>query len=488
MPAISTFVSGIPTGLANLVETNRLSRIIADSLGVNGRYRQDVRREKLPQGQGGTLSFTRLGKFDVDLKPIEALGDVPQGAYSTELYTASPRPYANAFAWDSPSAYVQIGDRMEQGLTRLGEWAGRTSSRIARGKLFSAYLSGQAVIRRAQTTSDSVLLVDSLAGFRSKLVNGAPVAVSATTPIDVTIVALTTFTAQVTGVTPFDPLFPDGPGQLTLSTTLSAAVAANSYVYATNQRSKIVRPNNRASTEALLVTDIPTLQDLITMRTIMQDRGVPMHPDGTYHGFVDPWFFANIVQDSKWSQAFQSQGINPIFGPGSQFSPNLMLTLISTNDSPALGKGAEIVFGSAGSTIGATGAPGSAKNMADIGIPVVNSSGVKIRRIIMTGDETMFESFVSDIDLIALTGGKLIHQINSNFGIVEMGSTRMALGNIDGWTVIVRPPMDARARVATVSISNTFDLVCGTDSTSIADTSDTAPLKRAVVMEFGSAN
>jgi len=477
--------SGIPQGLANLIQTNMLSRVLKESLNAEARYRADAVPDLLAPATGQTKTWNRLGKFDVDLRPAAPVGAVSRGSYTAEQFTANPRPYAKSFDIDAPTAYVQSGDYTMQGLTRLGAWAGLTSSRIARSKLFQ-YCGGQTVIRRAQIINDTVLLVDSCAGFRFAYVNGQPTPVSAASPLAITIVAASTFAASVTGVTALDPDFLDGPGQLTISAGLSAVVAAQSYVYATGAAPFIVRPNARASTEALTATDIPTLTDILKMKAKLRDQGIPAHQvDGTYHLHVDAWFFQMVTQDTAWRQAFQTQGMSPIFGAGSMFSPGLGLTIIENNDSPANGKGKTLSVGSATASVGAVGSPGSAIQLQDNGIPVVNSSGVIVRRAIMTGYEVLVESYIDEMQYIAMMGGTQIAQISANLATYQIGAQMVVAGNVDRWRILIRPPVDERSLVATVTVSNTFDFVLSSDSFAISDSSDARPLKRAVVLEHG---
>lgn len=477
--------SGLPGGLVNLIQTNMLARVLSDSLGVNARYRADATPQLLPPGNGQTMTFNQLGKLNVDLRPASPLGAPERQTFSTEQFTMDPVPYAQSVDWDAPSSYAQVGDAQMQKTTRLMEWAARTSSRAARGKLFN-YCGGQSIVRRAQTTSDNVLLVNSLAGFRVTYINGRPTPVSATTPLPITIVAGSTFSALVTGVTPLDADFPNGPGQLTLSTTLSAVVAAQAYVFVTNGPPSIVRPSNRASTEALLATDLPTLKDVQKLKARLVDLGVKPHDStGTYHLHVDAYFLSKVSEDPAWRQAFQSVGLSPFFGAQSMFSPSLGITVLENNDSPALGKGNVISVGSATATVGAVGTPGSSQSFQDNGIDVVNSTGVLIRRAIMTGQDVMKEGYVDVSKFPEIMGGNQIHKYNDVFSVYQVGGTQYTIGSVDRWVIMVRPPMDERALVATITVQNYFDFVLSTDREAVSNTNDKTPLKKAAVLEYG---
>lgn len=491
MTTPSWLPAGTPPSIGNLAQNNALVRAASDSLRPNARYREDAVRQELASGMGATATFSRVGLVDVDLKPAPLAGSPDYGQFEAEQYTANPKPYAKSFRISALQGYGQTAGNHEiQVLTRAAEWAGRTSSRLARGR-FLHFLGGQAIIRRAQSSGDSVLLVNSLAGFRFKHVNGVPQAVSSTNKLPVTIKAGSTITSlSVTGVTPLDPNFPDGPGELTLDSTFGASVAANSYVFvqgldSATPRTFIVRSGGRASTEALLSTDIPTLNDVIAMKAKLVDRGIPPHADGTYHLHVDATFTAAAVQDVAWRQAFQGAGISPILGPGAFYMPQQGITVVENNDSPARGRGKEVIVGASGfSGSGGTGTPGSSVSMQDVGFDLVNSSGVYIRRALMCGGESMIESFIDHRKVMQLGGVRFIHDVG-DVQVADLNGMRFLVANVMGWVVMIRPAIDERALESTLTVVNYLDFVLPTDINAGTDSSG-APLKRAVWLEYGS--
>lgn len=479
--------AGIPAPLQNLIQTNTLSRMIREGLQVHGRYRADATPIEMPAGIGESVTFPRLGHMAVDTMPIEPVGATPRGSFNVEQFTGRPVPYGRTIDIDGPTAYSQVGNLMNQAIGRLAAYAGTVSSRLARTALFRC-AAGQSIIRRAQTTADSVLYVNSLAGLRFVMISGKPTAVSASTPLGVTIVAATTFTALVTGVTPLNAKYPDGPGLLTLSTTLSANVAANSYVYVTGARPYVVRPTNRASTEALVSGDIPTLQDILKMKAKEVDRGMMPHAaSGLYHLAVDPYFFSFVTQDTAYRQFFQTKELPAALSNlNAVWSPQTQMAVIETNDSPAVGKGSTIaVGGSAATSIGATGTPGSSLTQEDSGLDVVNSSGVYVRRAILTGDDVLNELYVDHMKIMAAMGAQKIVDVTQNLAVYATGAGQIVAGNVDRWTLIIRPAMDERAMSCSVTVCGWFDYVLPTDADAFSDTSDASPYKRGVVLEHG---
>ncbi len=339
------------------------------------------------------------------------------------------------------------------------------------------------IVRTQGEAGDSTLVVNSLAGFRFKHVNGVPTAVSGSNKIAVTIVAGTTITSKsVTGTTPLDANYPDGPGTLTLDATLGATVVVQSYIFVQGAttlipRTYIRRPNARASTQALVAGDLPTLADVVAMKAKLVGRGVPPHSStGTYHLHVDETFLAAAVADTAWRQAFQGAGLSPIMGPGAYYVPMYGITVIENNDSPASGRGAEVA-------VGAT--PASSKSMQDVGFDVISSTGVYIRRAVMTGEDVLIESYVDPMALITMNGAKSIHTFG-DVSVMDLNGNRFIAANINGWLLSWRPALDERALSSTATVWNVLDFVLPTDLHSGTDTASGAALKRAVWLEYGS--
>ena len=489
------FPAGLPASMENLIQNNWLTAMIREAMRPNARYADDARRSKLPPGVGGTMSMHRVGLVEVDLKPAPTTGAPDYGQFEVERWTAQPIPYAKAFPLNALQNYAQINNSLTgQIFTRGAEWSGRTKSRLARGRLMN-HSGGFSIIRRAQSSGDSVLLVNSLAGFRIKHVNGVPTAVSSTNKLPVTIKAGTTITSlSVTGVTPLNANFPDGPGELTLDSAFGASVAAQSYVFVQGEdsatpRTFIQRAASRASSEALQATDVPTLADVIAMKAKLVGRGVPPHPQtGAYHLHVDETFVASIWNDTAWRQAFQGQGASPLLGPGSYFLPAHGIVVIENNDSPARGRGKEVAVGSAGNSgAGGTGTPGSSLSMEDTGFDVVNSSGVRIRRSVMTGAECLEEAYIDHREILALNGVKTIHEYG-DVAVMDLNGLRFLAANVEGWTMMIRPALDERALTPVVTFINYLDFVLPSDLNSGTDTAGGSPLKRAVWLEYGSTS
>ncbi len=472
--------AGVPAALRQLIQQNLLSRQLRDGIRPTSMFRRDFTREMLVPHTGETITRSRLGMFDVDLKTSDPTGDITYASFDAEQFTAKPVPYAKGFKIDGPTAYVQVGNFIEQNMKRLSEWGGRTSSRLARGRL-GAYFGGRSMVKKTGViTTDTTLYVNSLLGFRKAPVLGTLQDVSASNPLTVTIVAVTTFNMSVIGVTPDDTNFPDGPGYLIFSVGLTAAVASSSYVYATSTEPYKIRATGRASTDALLTTDYPLLADVLKMRSRLTDTGIPRHASsGTYHLQCDSVFLEKIAQDAAWRTAFQGARLSPIFGAGAVLMEGLGLTVFENNDSWGYGKGKEVHVGALGSD--------TSISMQDIGLDVVNKGGVYVRRALMTGDDVGVETYINEELYYSEMGILPVGNITSNLKLYAFqgGGAPMIAGEVDGWILRVVPALDPRQLSCTVSVSMVADWTLNTDYFNAAAASNVTPLKRAVGFEFG---
>lgn len=493
----------IPTATSQsvlaLIQNNFLLRKFVDGIRPHSRYRRDARREKLQPGTGQTATMSKIGVFGVDLAPLPtALANPPVATFNTEQYTASPLPYGQSFVIDGPTNYVQGGDLPKMGANRLAEWAGRTQSRLARGKLFAGYGGGTAITRRQQVATNTVLLLNTLAGFRHSNGPTGLRPVSASTALDILIGATPN---TVTGVTPINANYPDGPGTITLGTALAGTVNAQTVVTALNGP-QIARPNARTSTETIVAGDKPTVTDILAMKARMFDNGIPAHDDGTYHIHCDASFMVLLAQDPLWVSATQGMGPADAWGdPGGRHLPMLGVTIYETPDSPALARGLEVQVGSltggpGGTTgvepSGAAGAPASSRSMQDIGLDVVNSGGVRIRRAIMTGGEILVETYVDIMDYWERNGIRKIADVTPNLAQYQMSGGGMAFfaAEVEGWVMTILPALDPRQLVTTMTVQATFDYTLTTDLTSASGgnngiaSNQNVPLKRAQVLEY----
>ncbi len=496
--ALEQIPTSVPPGVFALIQKDYLQRKYYDALRPHSYYRNDANRKRLEPHTGQTATWSKLGFLPVDLLPLPtALANPPEATFSTEQFSAKPLPYGQSFRVDGPTLYAQGGDYVVQGTRGLAEWAGRTQCRIARGKLFSGYLGGTSIVRRAQVTGNTVLLLNSLSGFR--FANGATglVPVSATTPLAIQIGAAAN---TVTGTTPINENFPDGPGIVTLGTALGANVAAQTVVTAEN-RPFIVRAGDRTSTETITATDACTVQMLLIARERLSTSGIPPHEDGTYHLHVDASFFVLISKDDQWKTATQGMGPSPAFGNVGQYLPALNLTIFESNDSPRPSAGEEVQVGSltggpGGSTgvepSGAAGTPGQSRSMRDIGADVKNSNGINIRRFLMTGREILIETYVDQTYYWGEGGIRTILQISPNVAEYQMASgSRFVAGEVDGWLMLFQPAMDPRALQTVMTVSSVFDYTLTTDlfgetgGNNGLTLGTRVPLKRAVVGEYG---
>jgi hypothetical protein len=252
----------------------------------------------------------------------------------------------------------------------------------------------------------------------------------------------------------------------------------------------ILRAGAKASTEALTTSDIPTVNDLLRMKQYLMGVGIPAHADGTYHLHVDETFHTQISRDAQWLSATQGTTPSKAFGPEATYLPGLGLTVFISNDSPAVGRGEEVQVGGAGVDGGTPGTPGQSRSMKDLGLDVVNSSGVGIRRAIMTGRNCLIETRISVLKRWEIMGVHRINRIHDNVGIYSVnGGGKVVAAETEGWVISVMPPLDVNNLVAKMGAERVMDFTLTTDINAQTGGNTAAglvrPIKRAIVLEYG---
>ena len=204
-------------------------------------------------------------------------------------------------------------------------------------------------------------------------------------------------------------------------------------------------------------------------------------------------FFDKVGADTAYRQATQGMGVSQQLGPGAYFSPGLGITFITNNDSPAKGKTDPNLIYSVGaashSGSGGTGTAGSNECMIEVGLDVINYSGVRIERALMTGGGMGDETYVDEMLYYEQMGIQPLGPVTQNVMAYQMGGggggMQFLSADIAGLRLTITPPLDPRALVCTVSLSATLDFTAHTDVDSLSDKSDIRPYKRCIMLEYG---
>ncbi len=191
-----------------------------------------------------------------------------------------------------------------------GVQAAQSLERIARAKLFGAYLGGNTRVRTdLGASSTTTCHVDDIRGFGFVISNGQLVAISSANPIAVQETAVTNagvtqalvVTAAVADVTNQSSV-PDGQsGVLTFN---AATAPVNGDALVATIAPKIIRPFSHVSMAQVTSADVLTLGLIEDAIAYLRDNGVPPMDDGTYHCILDNTSMRQLFADQDFKVLF----------------------------------------------------------------------------------------------------------------------------------------------------------------------------------------
>ena len=289
--------------LLSVVQNGIMERSFHDALVPNNLYRGEAMRVKFAGGIGTTMTFTGAGLMATDGRPVTPGNDPVPGSYGVEHWFATIQQYGGTIPTHMPSSAVAIADLFLRNAHQLGIQAGQTLDKKVRNAMFNAAMSGWTNLTAASTST--TCHVARLNGFTRarNTTTGNFDPVSASNPLSVTVFdngaavpnTVTGFTADTN---------PDGtaggeigPGTLTLGTTLTSA-ASRAYIIASD-RGNTVYASGGLSVDTLGATNTITLANVRSVLTSMRSASVPVHPDGRFHGHLDPMSESELFGDTE---------------------------------------------------------------------------------------------------------------------------------------------------------------------------------------------
>lgn len=454
----SMVVAFNPT-LANAVQDRTLQRTYLDALYPRLLYGADAAPELWQGNLGTTTTFTRSGLIKASTRPIAPGADPKPRSYEIEQWEATAAQYGNAIDTHMPTSAVSLASTYLRNMHVLGLNAGQSKNRLVRDKVFNAYLAGTTHVRTSTGPAASIT-VRNLNGFTRKLLNGRPAAVSASNPLDITIVISGTATAaQVIGFTPVTTGDELGPGTLTLAA--SVTVTAGDPVFASN-RSQPINSGGATTIDGIGLTDRLTLSDIRAGIAQLRANNVPPHEDGKYHVHLDPISESQLFDDPEFRQAYQGVPDYVAFREfalaelgGSVFYRNNESPLISTVDTDP--------------ETGATFAMPT-ENTPSVG------SAIEVHRVLITGAGHVEEKYLDESRYISEAGvmGKI-----GEFAVVNNGMQVMA----ERIRLILRAPTDRLQQQVSAAWSWSGDFAVPTDAKSATSLAIKSDYRRAVVIQ-----
>jgi N4-gp56 family major capsid protein len=409
----------VPAAIRAMLQNGILDRVFRDALVPNFIFPAIADVESWMGGLGDTKTFTKKGLLAPVTTPITG-SDPSASTYGIEQWSVTMDQYANSMDTNMLTSSMALASKFLADVETLGINAGQTINQVCRNKLYSAYSGGRTWCTTT-AGSDTSIIVQSVAGFTTVLVNGVPTPVSGSTPLNVTIAGVAN---TVVGVN-------TGTSTLTLGT--ARADTAGDYVLASNAPVTIRATGNSAYD--LSGSNVVTFANFRAAVARLRKMNVPTI-GGYYVAHIDPDTEAQLFSDSDFKQALQGRVDSPIYR-------DLSIGRFGGIDWVRNIEAPTILGGSAGT--------------------------VTVHRpIVLGGSALMAAPFDSTNSLLAGTGVEDVPDVR----------TIQAAPGVDV-TMIVRPPQDRLQQVLTTTWSWIGDYGVPTD----VGTGDAALFKRAVVIE-----
>lgn len=421
--------STLPPALQSMMQDGLLDRMFQESLAPELLFPQIADVEPWQAGLGDRRIMTRNGLMQPDTTPTTG-SDPSTGSYDVEQWQVVMDQYGKSIDTNMLQSRMTLASKYLNDVGRLGIHAGQTINRLARDKMYKAYSGGRTWATTAGGTSDTSIVVASTDGFTDVLVNGTPVAVSASNPLDVTIAGTPN---TVTGVD-------TSTNTLTLGTA-RVDVVGDAVVSSQAPVSVIAGASNDTAFN-LAAGDLITFAHFRAAVTRLRRMHVPPVEGGNYVAHIDSVTESQLFADSEFQSLYRGRA-------DSETYRNLSLGVFG---------GLVWVRNEEAKTL----ASGTSGLTADVHQPVVVGSGALVAAPFEDIAGFLRETGVADVPDVAM--------LNVAPG-VDVAR-------------IVRPPADRYQQVVSTTWSWVGDY--GVPSDSLAN-GDPAQFKRAVVLEH-SAN
>jgi hypothetical protein len=445
-----------------LVQDNTLARIFHDALYPELLYRMEAVPDKWAANLGQREIQTRSGLFGVDTDPVDAGADPLPENEAFEQWEVTAAQHGKSTDVNMSVSRTTLNSLFLRKAKNLGLNAGQTLNRLARNRLFCAYVGGHTIAETA-ASPDDFFEVASITGFQQQLLDGQLNPVSAANGKPFLINGVLS-AETVIAVAPLDAAFPNGRGLVTTSGDVT--VVAGDTIQAADAAT-VIRAGGGTSVDALATTDLLTLADVRRAVATLRRNRVPPHSDGYFHVHLDPLTESQLFADPEFRQLNES---NYGDAPYQMFAVGKLLGCVfyTNSESPSdLNTGPLQVSRPVDEA--------SARLGREIGAEVINAADVRILRTIVTGGGALYEKYVDESEYLSEAGyqGKI-----GGFGVVNNG---IAIP-IERIRYIVRAPQDRYQQQVSQTWSWTGDF--GVPSDFLGGLTG-ARFKRGVVIESG---
>ena len=341
-------IQNFPASLQGIIQQNFLEQEFKEPLQSKLAYRSIADRESVPNKIGETVTKTRAGLKAPVTTPSNpsANTNLDNGmtptTFSVEQYSLTLNQYNDTIDLNIITNKVGLGDQFLKNARVNGTQAAQSLDRIARNKLFNAYMGGNTRVRTTLGGAGVTISVDDIRGFQTTFnAVGQVVAVSPSFPVNVTVGAnVYVLNSVAVDGSNVSTAFGGISGTLTFASAVSVidGTALNAAVHA--NASTILRPSGRATTAGLTGADILTMGLLLDAQAQLRNNA-PMEA-GNMKAFLDNKSMRQLFADPDFKTLFQGQYGSREYVDGMVF--NLLgIDFVPTTEAPVQAPSGNVV-------------------------------------------------------------------------------------------------------------------------------------------------
>ena len=428
----------LPDAVAGTIQDGILERRLMKSLRPLLLWRALCEQVRHPGGMGERVTKTRSGLIQPDTaasarrNPGTDPGTVTR---SVEQFGYQIAPYGKGLDIHLPSAWLAQENKFLDDTDALAFHGAQTLGRMCRDAILAAYGGGDSFTTDNSAGAVTAVLVKDVTGFDQVLVHGAPVAVSPTNPLAVTIGGTARNVTACVADDGSSP--PKGPGTLTISAALDYAQYDR---VVRGDAPTIVRQGGRATDQLIVAGDTPTIASFRQAAAYLRTHNVPGlngEVGGLYGCFIDSHVENALFADPEFHDAIQAQGLTGAFADGA-IGDYAGIRFVRNNEMPVLADDADYQ--------------------------------AHIHRSLVFGAEVCIEAFIPESEFTSVVPVE---------GIASANHYKMALDAMAALSMVIRGPMDRAGQVISASWLANLDYCIPTDSKSL---SGSQRVKRACVV------
>lgn len=285
--------STLPAAIRAIMQNGLLDGMFRESLMPQLLFAQVADIEPWQAAKGDRKIMTRNGLMTPDPTPTTG-SDASTGSYSIEQWEVVMDQYGKSIDTDLLQSKMTQASKFLNDANRLGIHAGQTLNRLARNKLYKGYAGGRTFCRTAGT-SDTTIEVASSDGFTHVMVNGVPTAVSASTPLTISIEGVAN---TVTGVNTTTNV-------LTLGT--ARVDVLGDYVISAQAPYTVRAGTSNDTTYDLGAGDLIKFSHFRAAVARMRRMSVPAAEGSNYIAHIDSVTESQLFEDTEFQNLYQGR-------------------------------------------------------------------------------------------------------------------------------------------------------------------------------------